>query len=54
MIPQILQNLIIVDKQEHQGELTNFGLGSSIVVTIRRNFIYEDAFEKLSPENGRY
>ncbi|XP_059156173.1 ubiquitin-protein ligase E3C-like [Physella acuta] len=48
---KILQNLIIVDKQEHQGELTNFGLGSSIVVTIRRNFIYEDAFEKLSPEN---
>ncbi|KAK3800090.1 hypothetical protein RRG08_015057 [Elysia crispata] len=48
---KILQNLIIVDKQEHQGEITNFGMGPSIVINIRRNFIYEDAFEKLSPEN---
>uniref|UniRef100_A0A2C9KEQ7 Ubiquitin-protein ligase E3C n=1 Tax=Biomphalaria glabrata TaxID=6526 RepID=A0A2C9KEQ7_BIOGL len=48
---KILQNLIIVDKQEHQGDLINFGIGPSIVINIRRNFIYEDAFEKLSPEN---
>lgn len=49
---QILQNLIIVDKQEHQGDMTNFGIGPFISINIRRNFIYEDAFEKLSPENG--
>ncbi|XP_035826355.1 ubiquitin-protein ligase E3C isoform X2 [Aplysia californica] len=48
---KILQNLIVVDKQDNQGELTNFGIGPSIVISIRRNFIYEDAFEKLSPEN---
>ncbi|CAG5130999.1 unnamed protein product [Candidula unifasciata] len=48
---KILQNLIIVDKQEHQGDLTNFGIGPFISINIRRNFIYEDAFEKLSPEN---
>ncbi|BFZ16582.1 hypothetical protein BsWGS_19621 [Bradybaena similaris] len=48
---KILQNLIIVDKQEHQGDMTNFGIGPFISINIRRNFIYEDAFEKLSPEN---
>lgn len=25
-----------------------------INVTIRRNYIYEDAYDKLSPENGRF
>ncbi|CAL1546585.1 unnamed protein product [Lymnaea stagnalis] len=48
---KILQNLIIVDKKEHQGELISFGMGPSININIRRNFIYEDAYEKLSPEN---
>ena len=51
---KILQNLIIVDKQDNQGDLVNFGMGHSIDINIRRNFIYEDAFEKLSPENGKF
>ena len=40
------------DRQEHQGDRVNFLQGNSIDVLIRRNYIYEDAFEKLSPENG--
>ena len=34
--------------------MTQFLAGASVSVMIRRNFIYEDAFEKLSPENGKY
>ncbi len=49
---QILQRLINADKEESQGDLSNFMVGPSITVMIRRNYIYEDAFEKLSPENG--
>lgn len=29
-------------------------VGSNIHITIRRNYLYEDAFEKLSVENGKY
>ena len=43
-----------MDKQDNQGDLVNFGMGHSIDINIRRNFIYEDAFEKLSPENGKF
>ncbi|XP_041360114.1 ubiquitin-protein ligase E3C-like [Gigantopelta aegis] len=48
---QILQHLINADKEEHQGDMSNFMVGPSVSVMIRRNYIYEDAFEKLSPEN---
>ena len=48
---QVFHNLIQKDKEEHQGDQVNFLQGNSIQVHIRRNFIYEDAFEKLSPEN---
>ena len=51
---QILQKLKGKDKEEHQGDMTHFLAGASVNVMIRRNFIYEDAFEKLSPENGKY
>jgi len=47
----VFQNLIQRDRQEHQGDRVNFLQGNSIDVLIRRNYIYEDAFEKLSPEN---
>ena len=48
---QVFHNLVQKDKEEHQGDQVNFLQGHSIQVHIRRNFIYEDAFEKLSPEN---
>lgn len=49
---QILQKLIQNDKDENQGDAHNFLSGPSINVSIRRNYIYEDAYDKLSPENG--
>lgn len=51
---QILQRLIIKDREEHQNDLSQFMPGQAISVTIRRNYIYEDAFEKLSSQNGTY
>lgn len=52
MFLQILQKLIQNDKDENQGDAHNFLSGPSINVSIRRNYIYEDAYDKLSPENG--
>ncbi|GFU51888.1 ubiquitin-protein ligase E3C [Trichonephila clavipes] len=45
---KILMSLIVKDKQENQGELSNFQMGSLIRITVRRNFIYEDASTYLS------
>ncbi|XP_014207134.1 ubiquitin-protein ligase E3C [Copidosoma floridanum] len=47
----VFQTLIHRDKCEMQGELSHFMQGPSINVSIRRNYLYEDAFDKLSPEN---
>lgn len=43
--------MIYADKQEVQGDGPFL---DGINVTIRRNYIYEDAYDKLSPENGIY
>uniref|UniRef100_UPI00358E6C06 ubiquitin-protein ligase E3C-like n=1 Tax=Myxine glutinosa TaxID=7769 RepID=UPI00358E6C06 len=48
---KIFQRLIMVEKEESQGESSFFG---GINVVIRRNYIYEDAFDKLSPENDSW
>lgn len=32
--------------------MTNFNEGPSIVISVRRTHLYEDAFDKLSPDNG--
>ncbi|XP_014775603.1 ubiquitin-protein ligase E3C [Octopus bimaculoides] len=48
---KILHQHVNQDREEHQSEMTNFQLGLSINIKIRRNYIYEDAFEKLSEEN---
>ncbi|XP_077981688.1 ubiquitin-protein ligase E3C-like [Glandiceps talaboti] len=49
---KIFQGLLIKDKEEFQGgELSNFLTGPVIDIVIRRNYIYEDAFDKLRPEN---
>ncbi|XP_033208401.1 ubiquitin-protein ligase E3C [Belonocnema kinseyi] len=47
----VLQSLIYRDKLDQQGELTHFMQGPSIQISVRRNYLYEDAFDKLSPEN---
>lgn len=46
---KIFQRLIYADKQEVQGDGPFL---DGINVTIRRNYIYEDAYDKLSPENA--
>lgn len=43
--------MIYADKQEVQGDGPFL---DGINVTIRRNYIYEDAYDKLSPENGMH
>ncbi|XP_048867753.1 ubiquitin-protein ligase E3C [Brienomyrus brachyistius] len=45
---KIFQRLIYADKREVQGDGP---FPDGINVTIRRNYIYEDAYDKLSPEN---
>ncbi|KFM61319.1 Ubiquitin-protein ligase E3C, partial [Stegodyphus mimosarum] len=45
---KIFQSLILKDKNENQGDLLSFQMGPQIRITIRRNFIYEDAFTSLS------
>jgi len=47
----MFQNLVQRDKHEFQGDRVNFLQGPSIDVVVRRNYIYEDAFDKLSVEN---
>ncbi|KAJ9576987.1 hypothetical protein L9F63_006424 [Diploptera punctata] len=47
----VFQSLILKDKMEHQGEHSHFLQGPNIQVSVRRNYLYEDAFDKLSPEN---
>ncbi|RWS26248.1 ubiquitin-protein ligase E3C-like protein [Leptotrombidium deliense] len=49
---KILQALMFRDKEHTIGNLHHFQVpGSSIAVQIRRSYIYEDAFDKLSLEN---
>jgi len=49
---KVFHQLIQQDKLEHQGQAINFGMGQTINIAVRRNYLYEDAFEKLSPDNG--
>ena len=39
------------DNMQQKNE-ANFLRGPAIQVMIRSNYIYEDAFDKLSPDNG--
>lgn len=48
----LFQTKILKDKMEHQGEGSHFLQGPSIQISVRRNYLYEDAFDKLSLENG--
>lgn len=42
------------EKHDHWYEMTNFNEGPSINISVRRTHLYEDAFDKLSPDNGNY
>lgn len=50
----VFQGLLLNNKVEYQNADSHFMVGSNIHVTVRRNYLYEDAFEKLSVENGKY
>lgn len=47
----IFQNLLLREKHDHWYEMTNFNEGPSINISVRRTHLYEDAFDKLSPDN---
>lgn len=50
----VFQGLLLNNKLEYQNADSHFMVGSNIHITIRRNYLYEDAFEKLSVENGNF
>lgn len=54
MIPKTKNdsNLIYLDKHRAQGDQQGFLQGPSIQLVVRRSHLYEDAFDKLRPENG--
>ncbi|XP_075974851.1 ubiquitin-protein ligase E3C [Anticarsia gemmatalis] len=47
----IFQGLLTREKHDHWYEMTNFNEGPSINISVRRTHLYEDAFDKLRPEN---
>ncbi|KAH8284660.1 hypothetical protein KR018_011151 [Drosophila ironensis] len=47
----ILQGLVAANKMRVQGNLQAFLQGPFIMVTVRRSHLYEDAYDKLRPEN---
>lgn len=47
----VFQGLLAADKLRTQGDLQGFLQGPQIHIVVRRTHLYEDAFEKLSPEN---
>lgn len=49
----VFQGLVAADKLRTQGDLQGFLQGPSIHLTVRRSHLYEDAFDKLSPTNGK-
>lgn len=50
----VFQTIVLKDKMEHQGEGIHFLQGPSIQISVRRNYLYEDAFDKLSLDNGEF
>uniref|UniRef100_A0A8D8U9V2 Ubiquitin-protein ligase E3C n=1 Tax=Cacopsylla melanoneura TaxID=428564 RepID=A0A8D8U9V2_9HEMI len=46
----VFQRVVLRDKMNHQSR-ASFLQGPQIQISVRRNYIYEDAFDKLSPEN---
>lgn len=50
----ILQGLVAADKMRVQGNYQAFLQGPSIILKVRRSHLYEDAYDRLRPENGQY
>lgn len=48
---QIFHHLVRQDHLENQGDMP-YLTDRMVNIMIRRNYLYEDAYEKLSPENG--
>ncbi|KAI8438743.1 hypothetical protein MSG28_011151, partial [Choristoneura fumiferana] len=42
---------VVPEKHDHWYEMSNFNEGPSINISVRRTHLYEDAFDKLSPDN---
>ena len=49
---ELFHRQILKEKQSNQGERVHFLDGPAINISIRRSYLYEDSFEKLSPKNG--
>lgn len=50
----VFQSHVLKDKLVHQGETPYAVRGRSLEVSVRRNYLYEDAFDNLSPVNGKF
>lgn len=48
---EVLQGLLGAEKLRSQGDMQGFLQGPQTHITVRRTHLYEDAFDKLSPEN---
>lgn len=48
---EVLQGLLAAEKLRSQGDMQGFLQGPQTHVTVRRKYLYEDAFDKLSIEN---
>ncbi|GAB6029035.1 hypothetical protein CHUAL_004823 [Chamberlinius hualienensis] len=48
---KIFQHLVYMDKRDIQREANDFLTGPQVQIQCRRNYIYEDAFDRLSPLN---
>lgn len=48
----VFQNHVLKDKLEHQGEAPYVVRERMLDLIARRNYLYEDAFDNLSPANG--
>lgn len=49
----VMRVVIFREKHDHWYEMSNFNEGPSINISVRRTHLYEDAFDKLSPDNGK-
>uniref|UniRef100_A0A1B6EYS1 Ubiquitin-protein ligase E3C n=1 Tax=Cuerna arida TaxID=1464854 RepID=A0A1B6EYS1_9HEMI len=47
----VFQSLVLKDKVNHHSTARTFLHGPAISIVVRRNYLYEDAFDKLSLEN---
>ena len=51
---RIFYSLVQEDRRSQQGSFENQHMYSAIRMRVRRSHLYEDAFEKLSKDNGKF